>query len=37
MWMWFAAYLVVLVVALAISAALVPLCKALARRWGRTS
>jgi UDP-GlcNAc:undecaprenyl-phosphate GlcNAc-1-phosphate transferase len=34
MWMWFAAYLVVLVVALAISAALVPLCKALARRWG---
>jgi len=32
--MWRVAYLVLLVVALAISAALVPLCKRLARRWG---
>ncbi|MBN1917089.1 MAG: undecaprenyl/decaprenyl-phosphate alpha-N-acetylglucosaminyl 1-phosphate transferase [Verrucomicrobia bacterium] len=32
--MWRVAYLVLLVVALALSAALVPLCKRLARRWG---
>ncbi|GAH50939.1 unnamed protein product, partial [marine sediment metagenome] len=32
--MWLLAYLVVFVVATAISAALVPACKRLARRWG---
>lgn len=31
--MWFGAYLVVLVVAMAVSAALVPVCRRLARRW----
>ena len=32
--MWFGAYLIVLVVAMAVSAALVPVCRRLARRWG---